>query len=308
MRALWILFALLISQSAMASVPSTQRSNVQKDRDAIKALAGCYEVSFNFAETFSFEPGYQFAPRYETLALETIIVDEETPDSIKLQHILTTPAGPQKHWRQEWQYEGDTVLTYRGNQTWEKTQISANDAQGRWVQRVFQVDDSPRYECSAPWVQWGSERYWECRTWSPLPRRDSTKRSDYHVMDRRNRQQLTVDGWRHEEDNIKLRQSANGAFTPLVKEKGENIYRKLDDSECADAANWWKTNGAAWHAIQSAWKRVYASNKRIQLADEVGGEPLFAKLFKLGDKATKAKMSAEETEREALTIIAAYFR
>ena len=54
-------------------------------------------------------------------------------------------------------------------------------AKGTWTQKVFQVDDSPRYEGYATWVHVDGRHYWDSQTDGPLPRREYSKRSDYNV-------------------------------------------------------------------------------------------------------------------------------
>ncbi len=73
--------------------------NAQKQEDvkAIKAMTGCYEVSFNFAETFSPNKDYEKAKNYSSGALEWVTVAEENPNKIELQHILiVNPEGSGK--------------------------------------------------------------------------------------------------------------------------------------------------------------------------------------------------------------------
>jgi hypothetical protein len=307
-RRTWHALALCLGLALPASVAlATTSSNVDKDREAIRQFAGCYEVSFDFAETFGFDPGYKIHAPHHSKGLEWITVDEDTPQRLSLQHVLVTSVGPMKHWRQEWIYEGDSLLQFRGNGTWEKVSISRQESAGRWIQRVFQVDDSPRYECSAPWVQWGTTRYWECQSWSPLPRREFSKRSDYNVLDRRNRQELTSYGWIHEQDNVKLI-VADGKQTPIAKEKGENTYRKVDDKRCLSAKNFWTENRAIWHAILHVWHDLYARESKIQIVKPAGQPPLFEALFDLADRAAQQKMGTQEVSRQARAIIQTYMK
>ena len=56
----------------------------QKDVKAIKAMTGCYDVSFNFAETFSKQKEYEKKKNYRSGALEWITVAEESPKKIEL--------------------------------------------------------------------------------------------------------------------------------------------------------------------------------------------------------------------------------
>ena len=79
---LLILFCLTLSTA------HAQKKKKQ-DIDAIKAMCGCYEVSFNFAETFAEDKDYEFHDNYHSGALEYVLPVEETKDKI----VLQTPAG-----------------------------------------------------------------------------------------------------------------------------------------------------------------------------------------------------------------------
>ena len=177
-----------------------------------------------------------------------------------------------------------------------------------WTQKVFQVDDSPRYSCAAPWVTWGNQAYWECDSWNPLPRREFSQRDDYNVLQRRNRHQLTPYGWVHEQDNIKLI-AKNGKFVEaLVKEKGENTYEKVDDSLCEPQKKWWKKTRPVWNEIQSAWRDIYAQSSILRLKGELYGSKLWQKLFEFADKAVEEKMPKKQVRQGALEIIQSYMQ
>jgi hypothetical protein len=283
-----------------------QSATAEASPEAIRKFAGCYEVTFNFAETFAFSPDYKFHDRYQSKGLEWIVVDEDSQDRITLQHVLITPNGLLKHWRQEWLLEPQSHLEFKGNLLWTKKHLAAGEANGQWVQKVYQVDDSPRYECVAPWVQWGSESYWECQAWSPLPRREFSKRSDYNVLNRRNRQAHQSWGWMHEQDNVKL-VVASGAVTPLAKEKGEVPYVRVDAARCESAEKGWPAMRSVWRPIQAAWYKTYASNETLQFIKVTSPQPLlWQALFALADRATQATMTSQEIENEALAIIQSY--
>jgi hypothetical protein len=53
----YTLLALLFSISAIS-----QTSKKQEDREAIKNMCGCYEVTFNFAETFNYSNDSLYKP------------------------------------------------------------------------------------------------------------------------------------------------------------------------------------------------------------------------------------------------------
>ena len=283
------------------SVLNATTTSLALDHASIKKQAGCFDVTYDFKETFPLQSGYQIQPDYHAEVFEYAVVDQELPDAIYMQHILL-PDGINalKHWRQEWLYESDQVFDYKSNDLWTKRHLSKIESAGQWTERVLNVDDSPQYECSAPWVHWGDQDYWECSAWSPLPRREYSHRRDYNVLARRNREQINSSGWLHEQDNIKTLVNATGV-QPLVQERGENHYRRAPDEKCAAAAQWWSENKDVWHSIQKAWRDYYAMTENIQLIHS--GTPLNSLLDDLADDAVAKKMSPQEIERETRLII-----
>ena len=301
-----LILAVSFVLAAMAPAAKASASfRADRDRAAIRAFAGCYKVSYDFAETFALQPGYKMHAPYHANGVEWVSIDRDDASGITLQHILLTPDGAQKHWSQEWTYEADSLFQYRGNFVWEKLPLTPVKTEHRWTQRVYQVDGSPQYECSAPWVQWGSQRYWECETWSPLPRREFSKRSDYNVLVRRNRQTIYANGWLHEQDNSKLLVDDKGE-TPIAKEKGENRYERVSNATCAAGAQYWAANRGTWHAIQNAWTGIYSTQDRLAFIKPAGQPLLFEALFSLADRAAQSRLDRAEIESQANTIIDRY--
>ena len=287
---------------AHAFAASTPIANQALDHDAIRKFAGCFEVTFDFAETFPQQSGYKIHAPYTEEAVEYVVVDEDSATRVSLQHVLVFRGGVQKHWREDWVYQPTSLFKYQGNQTWQKVPVA--NASGQWAQRVYSVDDSPRYECSAPWVQWNNEAYWECKTARPLPRRESG-RSDYQVLNARTRQELNKDGWVIEEDNMKTA-ITNGVQTNIVKEKGENHYFRVADARCKGGADYWAAHRDTWHAIVAAWNEIYASNDVLKFATPAGQPPLFEPLFELAERAQSTQMPAPTVTAEAKRVIAPY--
>lgn len=296
--------ALIIPALASAEGPP------QEDAAAIRAMQGCYEVDYRFEEKVPLQPGYTLRPGYRTSTLEWVIVDEDKPGQIALQHILILPknSGFIKHWRQEWTFEPSSLIEYRGNQTWAKKQISPSESESKWVQRVYQVDDSPRYECVASWVHSQENPYWECQTWAPLPRRELARMKEYNVMDRVNRHEITAEGWLQKESNIKLMADSSGkVLSTLVKEEGINTYTRLkDESLCASAQAYWLSNQNLWHEIQSAWKAVYEQEAVLHFQVFVGEQMLWENLFALADEMSQKSYPAGEVKARATQIIRSY--
>ncbi len=274
------LLAFFISANALS-----QSEKKQKDREAIKSMCGCYEVTFNFAETFNYSNDSLYKPSKtkvdKGLEWAQLVTDED--DKISIQHLLQVgnPSEPYivKHWRQDWLYQNTDLYTYNANNEWTFKQLKPSEVKGQWTQKVYQVDDSPRYEGSASWVHMDGKSYWENTTPAPLPRREYTTRSDYNLTMRGNRQEITEYGWVHDQDNTKIIRKKGEEDIILAKEKGYNTYVKVDDSRCAGAAKWWKENEEKWALVRSKWSEVYGRNKDLKLENKVDNKVLFKYLL-----------------------------
>ena len=222
-----------------------QMSKKQMDYSAIKSMCGCYNVEFNFAETFNYSEDslYEASKVKNDKALEWVQVVEDSPSKISLQHILIIGDSANhyivKHWRQDWLYENKDFMMYNYDNNWTYKEKSAFEVVGQWTQKVFQVDDSPRYEGSGTWVHVDGKSYWENETTAPLPRREYTKRSDYNLTLRRNRHEIMPFGWVHDQDNDKIIRSKSDSDIVLAKEKGYILTLKLT----IQSANMAKTGG-----------------------------------------------------------------
>jgi len=272
-------------------------SNAQKkkkqDQEAIKAMCGCFEVTFNFSETFNYSKDSLYRPSETKVdkGLEWAQLIEDDRNKISIQHLLQVgkPDNPYivKHWRQDWLYQNQEFYIYNGDNNWTFEKKSKDVVKGQWTQKVFQVDDSPRYEGSGTWVHVDGKHYWENTTTAPLPRREYTKRNDYNITLRGNRHEITDFGWVHDQDNEKvLRESGKGDVT-LAKEKGYNTYKKVDDSRCKASQDWWKAQQGKWALVRTKWDEVYNIKKDLTLADKVDNKVLFKYL--LDDKVTEKK-------------------
>ena len=278
-------------------------ADYNEDVNAIKKMAGCYEVSFEFKETESLDPQKASKP-YKNGAVEWVALEEKEDGRLSLQHILTMGSSfSMKHWRQEWQFEGDTTLSYQGFNTWSNESVESPE--GSWVQKVYQIEDSPRYECSAMWEH-GDSSKWECATWAPLPRREYSKRSDYQVTNRGNVHEVTKEGWLHRQNNEKLRLEAIGAETQWVaSELGLNTYKKVDEERCSHAKKWWsKDREGLWAVIHDAWQEVYDSYQIIKV-DDIG--VIRSQLNKLVEESLKedGKPEPDKLHAQALEVILA---
>ena len=294
MKLFQILFT--ISYILIVGKSQAQESKKQMDYSAIKSMCGCYNVEFNFAETFNYSKDslYEASKVKNDKALEWVQVIEDSPSKISLQHILIIGDSANhyivKHWRQDWLYENKDFMMYNHDNNWTYIEKAPIDVAGQWTQKVFQVDDSPRYEGSATWVHIDGKSYWENETSAPLPRREYTKRSDYNVTLRRNRHEITPFGWIHDQDNDKIIRSEDGVDLLLAQEKGLNLYTKIDDSKCIYGQEWWGENKDKWAIIRQVWDEVYTSGKDLSLKQEVDGVRLYQELFGLDKDIKKSKV------------------
>ena len=257
----------------------------KQDQESIKSMCGCYEVSFDFAETFEYSKDTAYVPSdvKHDKALEWVELLEDGKDKIVMQHLLIVgkPDDQQviKHWRQDWLYENQDLYSYDADNKWNYVHLPKSEVKGQWTQKVFQVDDSPRYEGSATWVHVDGKSYWESTANAPLPRREYTKRRDYNLTVRRNRHEITKDGWIHDQDNDKIIRKEGQEDVLLAQEKGLNTYKKVSDSRCVAAQDWWKKNQESWALVRAKWDKVYNRNHDLQLNAKVDNKPLYRYLF-----------------------------
>ncbi len=268
----------------MLYITTYSQNKKSKDKQSIKSMCGCFEIEFNFAETFVFSENedYQKSKIYKTKALEwgQLILDEK--NKISIQHLLIVGSKQfpsiVKHWRQDWIFQNTDLYLYDKNDKWSYINLDKKDVKGQWTQKVYQVDDSPRYEGSASWIHQDGKSYWENTTPAPLPRREFSKRSDYNVTMRGNRHEITRTGWIHDQDNKKIQKQDDSQFV-LAHEKGYSTYTRVPDSECKAAVEWWDKNGSKWKMVRDKWDIIYSSNKDLSLKPAVDDKKLYSYLF-----------------------------
>jgi len=296
-------FALLLNQIAF-------NQTLEQDKEAIKSMCGCYEVKFNFAEVYSPDLGYDLKKPYSSQATEWITLIDEGDETVSMQHILQVSEEMIiKHWRQDWKYEDTELLQYDYASIWKTSNISANAAKGTWTQSVYQVDDSPRYEGFGQWKHQDGVSYWEGVSDAPLPRRDLTTRTDYNVMNRRNRHTVFGEMHLHEEDNKKIYRSAKYGDEIIAIEKGYNTYVKVDDSRCEFARKWWNENEAFWQVVREEWTKLIAGKDEIKLDFEDGKNAAFYQaMFALGKEVKNAEnFKTKEVRKSINDLLTEYY-
>ena len=283
---------IIVSFSAFA------QTKKDKDLASIKAMCGCFEVSFNFAETFSYskDSTYQASKNKYDKALEWVQLVDSNEDFVSMQHLLIVGdvLNPYviKHWRQDWMYENTDSFPYSIDNTWPYKSNDASEVTGQWTQRVFQVDDSPRYEGSATWVHVDGRSFWSSTADAPLPRREITKRQDYNVTLRRNHHEILDWGWSHDQDNDKLIREVNKKDIVLAQEKGYNTYKKVENERCIAAQVFWKDNKEMWALVRKHWNTIFSMRQNIQLKNKVEGKRLYQYLFALESDTKSEEINA----------------
>ncbi len=293
---------------AAATAPSAR---YERDRQAILAMAGTYKVRFDFRETAAFTPGYQPIPAKISGGHEVVRVIEDRPGLIRLQHLLVVedhdgkPAVV-KHWRQDWVYEPQSVLTYGGKGRWGLTAVAAAERSGAWSQTVWQTDDSPRYGGVGRWVyDDGVARWTSNETWRPLARRDAVRHPVYDRYVGTNRHALTPTGWVHEQDNAKIG-TKDGASVTFVHEAVLNTYQRADDFPVAAADAYWARTKDYWAEVRAAWDEAIRRGGGVSVTEEAeSGSVLAPKLMGMADDIAAGKAEVAASVAEARKLIAA---
>jgi len=275
---------LLKTTFILMAINLNAQSKLKKDIASIKQMCGCFEITFEFSETFIYSKDSLYQPSKNKtdrgLEWAQLVVDEK--DRITIQHILQVGDSSDpyivKHWRQDWLYQNQEFYHYDGDNNWKYVKLSKQDVKGQWTQKVFQVDDSPRYEGSSSWVHIDGKSYWENYTDAPLPRRERTIRSDYNVLNRGNRHEIKEIGWVHDQNNKKIVRSENKDLV-IAMEKGYNTYKRVEDEKCSGASDWWEENKEKWELVRLKWDQVFSRNRQLSLKSQVDDKPLFMYLF-----------------------------
>ena len=292
-----ILAVLVLATSALFG-----QTKKEQDREAIKKMEGCYKVTFSFSETFSSVKDYVYHDKKFDQGIEYVKIIEETENKIVLQHLLVVSDSMiVKHWRQDWIYENQNLLVYDKDQTWKNIQITTAEAKGTWTQKVFQVDDSPRYEGYGTWIHVDGRHFWESKADAPLPRREHTKRDDYNVMGRFSHIEIFNDGWVLEQDNDKIVRSSEKDEI-ICAEKGiERFY--TGDYNCQPAIDYWNKNQEFWKVVREVWTEKLASGT-IHLELMKGGNIIYMKFFELAETtANEKKFDAKKVRSAIVSII-----
>ena len=278
----------------------------ERDHNAILTMTGTFDVSFYFEEVEAIADGYELQPPYETGGSEVVYVLVEDSDFVSLQHLLVVPSGPDtfmviKHWRQDWRFEQDHLLSYQGDRVWEWTELPEHDVACSWTQAVYQVDDGPRYESFGRWVHEEAASTWQsATTLRPLPRREEERALEYDVIKAVNTHIVRKDGWTHDEDNLKWLLESDEA---LVREHGRNDYVRADftPAQLAITEQYRGDTAAFWQDVRDIWDELLQQETRLRVHELVDDLAVYDVLLPLAE--TDIASAPADQRREQLTTI-----
>lgn len=267
---------------ASSGIAHAQPADLQRDHDSILAMKGEYVVDFAFDETVLLKPGYERAPAVRSGGNEVVIVVEDSPKRVVLQHLLVDPKSGHvtKHWRQDWVYEAPNRFEFSADQTWQVRRIPIAVNTGAWTQCVYEVSDAPRYCGTGKWDYHNGVATWTSDLgWRPLPRREYTRRSDYNALAVINRHTLTPNGWTHEQFNTKILRKADGSQQEIAREFGFNDYNTTTDVDFKPAYDYWAATSGYWAKVRQRWDDFLGQAPGVHLKTKLDGMAMIIPLF-----------------------------
>lgn len=288
--------AIFLPSVASGIASAQEATSAARDRQSILAMQGEYIVDFAFDETVLLQPGYERAAAMRSGGNETVIVVEDTPTKIVLQHILVDGKSGHvtKHWRQDWVYEARSRFEFSADQTWTVRAIPADKNKGAWTQCVFEVSDAPRYCGTGRWNYANAIATWTSDlSWRPLPRREYTKRSDYNAVSAVNRHTITPGGWTHEQFNTKVLRKPDGTQVELAREFGFNDYQKTGEVDFKPAYKYWQATQYFWAKVRARWSAFLGEPPGVHLMTKIDGMAMIIPLFTLAGELEEGKQVAD---------------
>lgn len=278
-------FAALVA-FALVAPAHAQSADPARDHAAILKIAGEFAVDFAFDETVLLQPGYERAPAMRSSADEVVIVVEDTPTRVVLQHLLVDGKSGHvtKHWRENWVYQAPQRFEFTADQTWTVRTLSPQETAGAWTQCVYEVSDAPRYCGTGRWRYSGDAATWTSdEGWRPLPRREYTRRSDYNALRVVNRHTVTAQGWSHEQFNTKVRREPDGQQVEIAREFGFDDYRRDSQVDFAPAYAYWKATSGFWAGVRARWAGFLNAPPGVHLKTKLDGMAMVMPLFEQAD-------------------------
>ena len=289
-------------------------SSFERDRRAIYALEGEFEVKFEFLETILMETSRKWDVPYASKGTEFVKVIEDKGDFISLQHIMVLfmkdphtgeTSGPMlvKHWRQDWKWNPTDRFEFQGDNEWSIKSLTPGEGIGRWKWEVYQVDDTPRYTGLGKWTHLKSASTFSSDLMSrPLPRREFSVRSDYKLLLGSDTLIVTPKAWYHEQRNFKheSRLGTNGENNEsklLAREIGHNSYVRIKGFDFSAGYNYWEKSKGYWSDVRSIWDQLLKVEDYFKLRKKVNGMPLYMHHFKNAENPEVANLPSEERKK-----------
>jgi len=283
----------LLFLAALGGGASAAEGQLERGRNAILSLAGCYLVDYSYVETESLKPGYVKDSRVYDVNRDKSVKEWITAEAlshrrIRLQRILffadpngVPRAGTEiRHQSEDWEFDAAFLYDFVAPQTWQVKDLRSTPR--LWTRRVTNLDDGLRYQCAAPWSTDTAYPDWSCRNYAPIPGRESRdmSRSDYNALDRHTRVVAYGNSWLERQDNIKTIHGDAGRI-PLARETGKNWYVRLPDAECAAARAFAEPRQAFWTLLRETWDNVLDGRGIFVERTPTGAPPRFVKMFEI---------------------------
>jgi len=283
----------LLFLAALGGGASAAEGQLERGRNAILSLAGCYLVDYSYVETESLKPGYVKDSRVYDVNRDKSVKEWITAEAlshrrIRLQRILffadpngVPRAGTEiRHQSEDWEFDAAFLYDFVAPQTWQVKDLRSTPR--LWTRRVTNLDDGLRYQCAAPWSTDTAYPDWSCRNYAPIPGRESRdmSRSDYNALDRHTRVVAYGNSWLERQDNIKTIHGDAGRV-PLARETGKSWYVRLPDAECAAARAFAEPRQAFWTLLRETWDNVLDGRGIFVERTPTGAPPRFVKMFEI---------------------------
>jgi len=282
---------------AVALASASLEAGIQKDRERLLQMEGCFLTDYKFAETkilseeYSEQEFQKNSLLYDVATVEWIGLVEDEGDRLVFQRIMRIDMGAEqpytfKHHAEEWTYEPSFVYDYLGGGVYSPRALDEDEALGTWKRDTKALDDGIRYQCVAPWKHPSDPRLkaiWSCDNYAPIPGRETRDRGrkDYQGLDRHTEIQTHDWGWIELQRNSKVREQDTGHLA-IASEWGNTTYTRVDDSECTEAKAYWEKRKDFWTIARKVWsdvldgKQVYASESVLpfRALDRDGNEQI----------------------------------
>ena len=294
------LAALLLLANTAVSAAEPVAVDPVRDHAAIMKIPGEYAVDFAFDETVLLQPGYERAAAMRSGGDEAVIVIEDTPTKVVLQHLLVDGKSGHvtKHWREDWVYQAPQRFEFTADQTWTVRALSPQETQGAWTQCVYEVSDAPRYCGTGRWTYNDASATWTSDdSWRPLPRREYTRRSDYNALRVVNRHTITPGGWTHEQFNTKVLRKPDGSLVEIAREFGFDDYHRDSQVDFTPAYTYWKATNAFWAGVRKRWAAYLDQPPGVHLKTKLDGMAMIMPLFEQAATLEEGgKVKAKDTD------------